>query len=143
MTTKEYLTQIERFDRIIENKLSEMYQLKTMAYSVSGLNSNEKVQTSFEQDKIGNAVSKIIDLENEINTLINNTLDKKMHIINQIDSIKNVNMYHVLSSRYVNRKNFDDIAAEMNYSRMQINRIHGKALQEFEKNFGNEYLDQK
>ena len=92
MTTKEYLSQIERFDRIIENKLSEMYQLKSMAYSVSGLNSNEKVQTSFEQDKIGNAVSKIIDLENEINTLINNTLDKKMHIINQIDSIKNVNM---------------------------------------------------
>ncbi len=141
MTTKEYLSQIERFDRIIENKLAEMYQLKTMAYSVSGLNSNEKVQTSFEQDKIGNAVAKIIDLESEINALVNNTLDRKIHIINQIDSIKNVNMYHVLSSRYVNRKSFDDIAAEMNYSRMQINRIHGKALQEFEKIFGNEYLN--
>ena len=141
MTTKEYLSQIERFDRIIENKLAEMYQLKTMAYSVSGLNSNEKVQTSFEQDKIGNAVAKMIDLESEINAFVNNKKKKKIHIINQIDSIKNVNMYHVLSSRYVNRKSFDDIAAEMNYSRMQINRIHGKALQEFEKIFGNEYLN--
>ena len=70
-------------------------------------------------------------------------IDKRNHIIEQIDGMEDVNMYHVLSSRYIGRKTFDEIAIEMNYSRMQINRIHGKALLEFEKLYGNEYLKEK
>lgn len=143
MTTKEYLSQIKYLNAKIKNKSLELYQLETMAYSVSGLNSNEKVQTSFKQDRMGDAVVKIINYKNEIKALRDSLMDKRKHIISQIDSIKDLNMYEVLTSHYVNRKSFDDIAAEMNYSRMQINRIHGKALQEFEKNFGGEYLEQK
>lgn len=141
MTTKEYLSQIKYLNAKIKNKSLELYQLETMAYSVSGLNSNEKVQTSFKQDRMGDAVVKIINYKNEIKALRDSLMDKRKHIISQIDSIKDLNMYEVLTSHYVNRKSFDDIAAEMNYSRMQINRIHGKALQEFEKNFGGEYLN--
>lgn len=143
MTTKEYLLQIKYLNAKIKNKSLELYQLETMAYSVYGLNSNEKVQTSFKQDKMGDAVIKIINYKNEIKALRDSLLDKRKHIISQIDSIKDLNMYEVLTSYYINRKSFDDIAAEMHYSRMQINRIHGNALKEFEKNFGSEYLDQK
>lgn len=141
MTTKEYLSQIKYLNAKIKNKSLELYQLETMAYSVSGLNSNEKVQTSFKQDRMGDAVVKIINYKNEIKALRDSLMDKRKHIISQIDSIQDLNMYEVLTSHYVNRKSFDDIAAEMNYSRMQINRIHGKALQEFEKIFGYEYLN--
>lgn len=141
MTTKEYLSQIKYLNAKIKNKSLELYQLETMAYSVSGLNSNEKVQTSFKQDRMGDAVVKIINYKNEIKALRDSLMDKRKHIISQIDSIQDLNMYEVLTSHYVNRKSFDDIAAEMNYSRMQINRIHEKALQEFEKIFGNEYLN--
>lgn len=143
MTTKEYLSQINRLDRMIQNKLSEIYQLKTMACSVTVSNEGERVQTSSDKDRLGSAVAKIVDLEKQTDMLVDNFVNKRKHIIEQIDKIEDVNMYNVLSSRYVSRKTFDDIADEMNYSRMQINRIHGKALIEFEKLYGNEYLRKK
>lgn len=143
MVTKQYLGQIERLDKMIQNKLSEIYQLKTMACSVTVSNDGERVQTSSDKDRLGSTVAKIIDLEKETDRLVDRFIDKRNHIIEQIDGIEDMNMYHVLSSRYIGKKTFDEIATEMNYSRMQINRIHGKALLEFEKLYGNEYLKEK
>ena len=143
MITKQYLGQLERLDKMIQNKLSEIYQLKTMAGSVTVSNNSERVQTSADKDRLGNTIAKIVDLEKETDRLIDSFIDKRNHIIEQIDGMEDVNMYHVLSSRYVGKKTFDEIAAEMNYSRMQINRIHGKALIAFEKLYGHEYLNEK
>lgn len=144
-STKDYLRQIERLDRMIQNKLSEIYQLKTMACSVTVSNEGERVQTSGDKDRLGATVAKIVDLEHETDSLVDSFIDIRGKIIEQIDSMINidVNMYHVLSCRYVGKKNFNYIADEMGYTRMQINRIHGKALIEFEKLYGNEYLSQK
>lgn len=141
MTTKSYLGQIERLEKMIQNKLSEIYQLKTMACSVTVSNDSDRVQTSSDKDRLGSTVAKIVDLENETDNLVDRFIAKRNHIIEQIDGMEDVNMYHVLTSRYVNKKNFDDIAKEIHYSRMQINRIHGNALLEFEKRYGNEYLE--
>lgn len=140
MTTKSYLQQIERLEKMIQNKLSEIYRLKTMACSVSVSNNNERVQTSPDKDRLGSTVAKIVDLEHETDALVDSFIYKRNHIISQIDSMEDSNMYRVLSARYVSNKNFDDIATEMFYSRMQVNRIHGKALLEFEKRYGAEYL---
>lgn len=140
MTTKSYLQQIERLEKMIQNKLSEIYRLKTMACSVSVSSDNERVQTSPDKDRLGSTVSKIVDLERETDALVDSFIDKRNHIIEQIDNIQDSNMYHVLSARYVSNKNFDEIANDMFYSRMQINRIHGKALLEFERIYGAEYL---
>ena len=65
MTTKQYLNQIHRIDQIINNKLSEIYQLKNLACSISVSSDSDRVQTSSNQDPLGNAVAKIVDLENE------------------------------------------------------------------------------
>ena len=143
MVTKEYLGQLERLDKMIQNKLSEIYQLKTMACSVTVSNDSERVQTSADNDRLGNTIAKIVDLEKETDKLIDSFIDKRNHIIEQIDGMEDINMYHVLSSRYIGKKTFAVIASEMNYSRMQIKRIHDKALLEFEKLYGNEYLKEK
>lgn len=143
MTTKTYLSQIERLDKMIQNKLSEIYRLKTMACSVSVSSESEKVQTSPDKDRLGSTVSKIVDLEKETDALVDSFIEKRKHIIEQIDGMEDIRMYNVLSARYVNGKNFDEIAKEMSYSRMQINRIHGNSLVEFEKKYGKEYLQEK
>ena len=140
MTTKQYLNQIARINRMINNKLAEIYQLKTMVCSISISMNEDKVQTSQGNDILGNAVAKIIDLENEINKAIDAYVDKKEHIISQIDSIQEIMEYQVLFSRYIEFKTFEQIAADNNYSVRQILRIHGNALVEFEKKFGQEYL---
>lgn len=140
MTTKQYLNQIDRINRMVNNKLAEIYQLKTMVCSISVSANEDKVQSSSDKDKLGSAVAKIVDLENEINKAIDIYVDKKERIVSQIDSIKDIMEYRVLFSRYIEYKTFEQIAEDNDYSVRQILRIHGNALVEFEKKFGQEYL---
>lgn len=140
MDTKQYLSQIERLDKMIQNKLSEIYQLKTMACSITVSNENEKVQTSSDKDRLGSTVAKIVDIENETDRLVDSFIDKRKHIICQIDGLENIDYYNVLSMRYVNRNTFEEIACKTHCSIRKVFGIHGKALQEFERMYGNEYL---
>ena len=140
MTTKTYLGQIERLEKMIQNKLSEIYQLKSMACSISVSNDSDKVQKSTDKDKLGATVSKIVDLENEASDLVDNFFKKRKHIIDQIDSIEDTELYHVLSMRYVSKNTFEEISNKTNWSLRKIFSLHGKALQEFESRFGEEYL---
>lgn len=140
MTTKQYLNQIHRIDQIINNKLSEIYQLKNMVCSISVSTDSDRVQTSSDKDRLGNAIAKIVDLENEVNECIDEFAEKRRKIISQIDSIESQMQYQVLFSRYIERKTFEKIADDNDYSVRQILRIHGEALAQFEKSFGEEYL---
>lgn len=140
MTTKSYLEQIERLDRMIQNKLSEIEQLKHIATSITIAPKEVNVQVSSDKDRMGSAVAKLIDLEQETDRLVDEYIDKRKRIIEQIDSIKDTNMYHVLSERYISRKGLSVIAVEMGYSFKQVCRIHGNALAEFERIYGKEYL---
>lgn len=140
MDTKQYLNQVERLGKQIQNKLSEIYQLKTMACSVSVSNEKDRVQTSPDKDRLGSTVAKIVDLEKETDRLVDEFVEKRNHIIGQIDSMDNVDYYHILSLRYVSRNTFDDIADKTGWSIRQVFKLHGRALQEFEKLYGGEYL---
>ena len=140
MTTKSYLSQIERLDRMIQNKLSEIYQLKTMACSVTVSNDGERVQNSGDKDRMGTTVAKIVDLERETDELVDSFVEKRKRIVEQIDSIDNIDYYNVLSMRYVSRDTFESIAEKTNWSIRKVFSIHGEALKEFEKLYGSEYL---
>lgn len=141
MDTKTYLGQISRLERQIQNKLSEIYQLKTMACSVTVSNEGERVQTSGDKDRLGSVVSKIVDLEKETDNIVDSFVDKRKRIIEQIDGMENEDYYHVLSMRYVGKATFEDIAKSTNWSIRKVFSIHGKALQEFECMYGKEYLE--
>lgn len=141
MDTKAYLNQIGRLERQIQNKLTEIYQLKTMACSVTVSNDGERVQTSGNKDRLGSVVAKIVDLEHETDELVDNFVSKRKRIIQQIDGIEIDDYYHVLSMRYVGKNTFEDIAKATNWSIRKVFGLHDKALQEFEKLYGAEYLE--
>lgn len=139
METKEYLQQIGRYDRLINNKLVELAQYRSMACSVSAVKNDERVQSSPSYDTMDKIVSKIEQMENEIDMLVDRYIDNKQIIISQIDSMSDEMTYQILFSRYVEQKTFEKMAIEMNYCYKQIIRRHGKALQEFEQKWGNTY----
>lgn len=141
MDTKSYLSQISRLDRQIQNKLTEIYQLKTMACSVTVSNNGERVQTSKGKDQMASVVSKIVDMERETDELIDMFVNKRKRIIEQIDGITDDDCYHILSMRYVGQNTFESIAEKTNWSIRKVFSIHGRALQEFEKLYGAEYLE--
>lgn len=141
MDTKQYLNQISRIDRLINNKLSEISQLKDLTYGIKAVTNDERVQTTPNFDKIGTAYCKIEEMEEKIDKLIDEYVDKKNLIICQIDSIENELYYDILFSRYIEKKTFEKIATDLNYSFRNTTRLHGKALKEFEKKYGHLYLD--
>lgn len=143
MTTKSYLDQVERLDRMIQNKLYEINKLKNIATSITIAPKEVNVQVSSDKDRMGSAVAKLLDLEKETENLVDDYINKRKRIIEQIDNIENTNMYHVLSERYIMRKDLSVIAVEMGYSFKQVCRIHGNSLVEFERLYGKEYLKLK
>lgn len=141
MDTKQYLSQIKRLDRQIQNKLSELYNLKMMASSISVSNEGERVQTSGNKDQLGAVVAKIVDMEKEVDKMVDLFVDTRSKIISQIDSMDDLDSYDILSMRYVAGKTFHEISEKTNWSIRKVFSLHGKALLEFEKKYGREYLE--
>lgn len=140
MTTKDYLNQISRLNRMINNKLTEITQLRELSCSISAIGNEEKVISSSDPDKIGATYAKIDEMERNLDKMKDEYIEKKNLIIGQIDGIENEDYYDILFSRYIEKKTFEVIATEMKYSWRQIIRLHGKALKAFEEKYGNTYL---
>lgn len=140
MNTKQYLNQVRRYDRMISNKLSEIYQLKTLATSISVATDVDRVQSSGSKDRMGNTVARLVDLQRETEKLIQIYTEKRQAIILQIDDITDVNYYDVLFHRYIEGKTFEAIAGDMHYSWRQVVRIHDDALMEFERKYSSVYM---
>lgn len=128
---------------MINNKLTEIAQLKDMAVSISAPQSGERVQTTPNFDKIGTRYAKIDEMERKIDGMVDELVDKKEKIIQQIDSMEDENTYNILFARYIEKKTFEVIATEMKYSWRQVVRLHGTALKQFEKKYGEGYLNEQ
>lgn len=139
METQQYLQQISRLDRMIKNKIAEIAELKELACSISAINTDDKVKSTPNFDKIGSNIAKIQELEYKLDVIIDEYVDKKNLIISQIDSMDNELHYEILFARYIEKKTFEKIAVEVGYSWRQIVRLHEQALQKFEKKYGDSY----
>jgi SMC interacting uncharacterized protein involved in chromosome segregation len=142
LETKQYLGQISRLDRMIKNKMTELSQYRDLIYGLSAVVNEERVQTSPDFDKMSGKVDKILKMESKIDNLIDEYVDKKNLIISQIDSMENEIYYEILFARYIEKKTFERIATDINYSFRNTTRLHGKALRIFEEKYGKFYLKQ-
>ena len=133
MDTKQYLSQIERLEKMIQNKLSEIYQLKTMACSVTVSNDSERVQTSSDKDRLGSTVAKIVDLEKETDRLVDRFVDLKKEIMSIISMIKSERHREILFKKYLEQKSLYEIAEELGMTDRGCKKAHKRALEEFEK----------
>lgn len=125
---------------MINNKLTEIAQLRELSCSISAVKNEERVLSSSDPDKIGATYAKIDEMERNLDKMIDEYTNKKNTIIGQIDSIEDEDYYNILFSRYIEKKTFEVIATEMNYSWRQIIRLHGKALRRFEEKYGEQYM---
>lgn len=134
MKAKEYLQQLQRLDTIINQKITEIDDLRLKVTSTGSIDySKERVQTSPSGDApFANMIARIADLEAEINTEIDAFVDEKHKIINEIQALKNPDYISLLYKRYVEYKSLERICVEMNFSYDYIKHLHGYALQDFE-----------
>lgn len=140
MKAKEYLRQLQRLDTVINQKIKGLDDLRLKLQSIGSTDySKERVQTSPSGDApFVKIISRIIDLDEEINAGIDKFVDKKYKIISQIQGLKNANHISLLYKRYVEYKKFETIAAEMNFTYQYIIELHRYALTEFETTYKNQ-----
>jgi DNA-directed RNA polymerase specialized sigma subunit len=126
---KAYLVQVELYDRHINNKLEELVRLKELTRQITSTLKQDVVATSGRQDKLGEAIAKIIDLETEINDAVDAYIDKRREVISVIEKISDPDQVAVLYKRYCGYKGWTDIAKELHMSERNVQYIHGRALQ--------------
>lgn len=130
---------MRRLDELINQKIRELGDLRVKLSSVSGIDySDERIKTNFSRnDPLLGMIIRIFDLEKEIKTEIDSFVDKKHRIINQIQSLQNMNHISLLYKRYVEFKRLEVIAVEMSYTYQYTRELHGHALQDFERTYPN------
>lgn len=128
MNAKEYLEEIEKNDRLIQNKIAELQQLRCLASSAGATTNGEAVQSSKSGDRLASLVVKIVDLENEINDKIDSYITLKNEHIKVIEQVNDALLYDILHKRYVQYKAFVEIAESEGYTYDYILECHQKAL---------------
>lgn len=126
---QEYLLQVQKLDSSIDSRLEQVAHLKAMTTKITTTLKQDVVSGSGNQDKIGDAIAKIIDLENEINRDIDTYVDKKREICRVIESVKDPDQMVVLQKRYLLYEPWEQIALEMHCTYRNVCYIHGRALQ--------------
>lgn len=142
MDAKSFLRQLRHIDCMIENKLIERNQWKSIAMGttaggesvkINGVMHNmERVQTSGSQQRMADAVGRYMDIEREVNECIDRLVDTKKDVISVIEQLE-TNQYDILHKKYVQYLTFSEIAVIKNKSESNIISNHGIALKNVQK----------
>lgn len=134
IAAKEYLLNIEKLDAQINVRLSEKDDLKEKLLHITPTLSPDKGSGGGgTQDKVAGIIAKMIDLESKINADIDRFADMKQEALALLDKMENATYMTVLHRRYFLHETFERIAIDMNYSWRWVIKLHGRALQAFDK----------
>ena len=133
MSSKEFLNKIRYIDMMINCKLEQVAELRSMLLPGAIRYDKDKLQTSNNADAISDTVSKLMELEEKINTDIDELVELKSIARDKIERMENDVEKVILYKRYFNNESFENIAVECGYSWRHIHRLHGEALKNFDK----------
>lgn len=127
--SKKYLQQIRLYDSHISTKLEELQHLKEMVAKITPTLKDDVVSGGGSQDKLADAVAKIVDLEAEVDRDIDRYVDAKREVSGTLDRLTDPDQVKVLHMRYVQHKTWEQIACDMSMTYRNVCYIHGKGLQ--------------
>lgn len=133
MTARDFLSQAYRLDQRINCKIEQLSTLNDLATkatsTLTGMPHNPNKATS----TLENAITKIVDLQKEINDDIDHLVDVKAEITKVIKSVENVDQRFILEKRYLCWASWPEIAVELNVSNRRLYYLHDLALDEVQK----------
>ena len=137
MTTKRYLEQIGRIEKLIHNKQLEMNKIRELCGSISVNTEQERVQTSNISDVTGRSGTELAAISKQIDFWFK----KRETIISQIDRMEDPVIYEILTYRYIQHMSVFDIMELMDRTERQIWNLLKRAHKEFEEIYGQNYLE--
>ncbi len=133
MKAKDFLKSYRKLDEMIENKMYEAKRWEDIALNISPRYGGEKVQSSGSQQKMADAVVKIIEIENEINERIDQLIDLSNYITSVIEQLSPM-QYGLLHRVYIQYMSIKEAAWDLDKrSESWGRRTHGRALAKVQK----------
>lgn len=129
MRAAEYLGQIRRLDAKINNKLTERQRIMELATRITP-SMSDMPRASGVSDKVGDAVLKLVALEEEINQTIDQLIDIRAEVVKLLEALPH-DEYTVLHHYYVQGQTVESIADVMTprpKTPRQIYRIKARAM---------------
>ena len=129
MTAKEFLGQAYRLDQRINSKLQQIDSLRGLTQKVTQSYDNEVVSRTRNVSSLEDAIIRLMEAEEELNRQIDQLVDTKIEIGKLIEKVHNESYRLLLEKRYLCFLSWDQIAAEMHYSRRWVLNKHERALE--------------
>ena len=128
---KDYFAQIRKTDRLIQRLKGTVATLRSGLTSQSYELKPDKVQSSGAKNPLESTMIKILDLERQITARIDELATMRNDTFSMIKNVPDLDQQNILIGRYIQLKEWDDIAAELSFSPKWVLKLHGKALLEF------------
>ena len=153
MKAREFLKQVRKLDKLVENKLAEKAQWQDIAFSTTAggqtiriggvAHGVERVQSSGNQQKMSAAVDRIVDIDREIDACIDRLADAK-HDVNGVIEQLDITLYDIIHKMYIGTVSPDpkerikyyslyDVAALYDRSYNWAKSMHGRALKDVQR----------
>ena len=129
MTAKEFLGQAYRLDQRINSKLQQIDSLRGLTQKVTQSYDNEVVSRTRNVSSLEDAIIRLMEAEEQLNMQIDQLVDTKIEIGKLIEKVHNESYRLLLEKRYLCFLSWDQIAAEMHYSRRWVLNKHERALE--------------
>ena len=130
MTNKAYLSQARHLDTRIKSKLQQVDSLNELATNCSLILTGMPRNPSASNSRMAEAITKIVDLQNEINRDIDTLVDLKKEIMGVIKAVVNPEHQTLLEKRYLCFLSWEKIAVDMGYDLRYTHKLHIRALEE-------------
>lgn len=108
----------------------ELEQLKSMTGSKAITYDEERVQTSRNLEGFAKYIPSIVTLEDEINQMVDELVDKKTEIIKVIEQVQNADVYDVLHMYYVQEMKWTEISRQKNFTYQWILELNHRGIAE-------------
>ena len=129
MNTKEYLSQAYRIDQRINSKLEQVMSLRALLGKATGTLTGAPKAATPNPHSMEDTITKMVDLENEINDDIDALVDLKAEIMRRIKRVENTEYQTILELRYLCFKRWEEVSVELGYSMQHLFRLHDEALE--------------
>lgn len=132
-----WLLQIRRIDTMIDAKLAEKKRLREMASDITGkpYDGMPFTHTGQVTDRVGDAVIRIVECEEQIDRLVEMYAEQKREILAVLDVLPE-REYRIMHLYYIIGETWEQIAQEVGYCETQVWRLKKSALRRLESMLG-------
>ena len=131
MTSKEYLLRYRAVKREIEDLDQRMAQLRLKYAAPTAIDYSAMPKAHDSNHDLSDYIAKMDEMTEYMISKYTRLRGIEVDIYIRVDRMQDQTEREILRYRYIDGLSWEEIAAKLNYSKRNVTRIHGRALQHF------------